>query len=305
MQKIYELILQAAASDVGVIVYGESGTGKELVAEAIHEMSDRKEKPFVPVNASGVAETLLESEFFGYKKGAFTGANADKLGLLHLADKGTLFLDELGEIGPNLQAKLLRAIEGGGFTPVGGLKAETSDFRIIAATNKDLKEQVKKGLMREDFFYRIHIIPIHLPPLRERKEDIPLLVENFLKSTEHLKKSPSITSGFLEALQVYDWPGNVRELQNTLHRYVTLGNVDFLGEQMKSKISETSNFGDSTSHGKIALEQAMADYEKVTILSTLKNFDGHKIKTASVLGISRATLFNKMKKYGIRTIPGT
>ena len=305
MQEIYELILQAAASDAGVIVYGESGTGKELVAEAIHEMSDRKENPFVPINAGGVAETLLESELFGYKKGAFTGANTDKRGLLHLADKGTLFLDELGEIGPNLQAKLLRAIEGGGFTPVGGLEAETSDFRVIAATNKDLKQQIKKGLIREDFFYRIHIIPIHLPPLRERKEDIPLLVENFLKSTEHLKKSPSITSGFLEALQVYDWPGNVRELQNTLHRYVTLGNVDFLGEQMKSKISETSNFGDNTNHRKIVLDQAVADCEKATILSALKNSQGHKVKTASALGISRTTLFNKMKKYGIRTIIGT
>ena len=305
MQEIYELILQAAASDAGVIVYGESGTGKELVAEAIHEMSDRKENPFVPINAGGVAETLLESEFFGYKKGAFTGANTDKRGLLHLADKGTLFLDELGEIGPNLQAKLLRAIEGEGFTPVGGLKAETSDFRVIAATNKDLKQQIKKGLIREDFFYRIHIIPIHLPPLRERKEDIPLLVEKFLKSTEHLKKSPSITSGFLEALQVYDWPGNVRELQNTLHRYITLGNVDFLGEQMKSKISETSNFGDNTNHRKIVLDQAVADCEKATILSALKNSLGHKVKTASALGISRTTLFNKMKKYGIRTIIGT
>ena len=164
MQEIYELILKAAASNAGVIVYGESGTGKELVAEAIHEMSDRKEKPFVPVNAGAVPETLLESEFFGYKKGAFTGANADKRGLLQQADKGTLFLDELSEIGPNLQAKLLRAIEGGGFTPVGGLEAETSDFRIIAATNQDLKQQMKKGLMRKDFFYRIHIIPIHLPP---------------------------------------------------------------------------------------------------------------------------------------------
>ena len=301
MQEIYELILQAAASDVGVIVYGESGTGKELVAEAIHEMSDRKEKPFVPVNLGAVPEHLLESEFFGYKKGAFTGANADKLGLFHLADKGTLFLDELGEIGPNLQAKLLRAIEGGEFTPVGGLEAETSDFRIIAATIKDLKQQVKKGLMRKDFLYRIHIIPIHLPPLRERKEDIPLLVENFLKSTEHLKKSPPITPGFLEALQAYDWPGNVRELQNTLHRYVTLGKVDFLGKRMKSIISETSNFGDSINHRKIALDQAVADYEKATILNALKNSQGHMVKTAAALGISRATLFNKMKKYGIRT----
>ena len=305
MQEIYELILKAAASDVGVIVYGESGTGKELVAEAIHEMSDRKEKPFVPVNAGAVPETLLESEFFGYKKGAFTGANADKRGLLQQADKGTLFLDELGEIGPNLQAKLLRALEGGGFTPVGGLEVVTSDFRIIAATNKDLKEQVKKGLMREDFFYRIHIIPIHLPPLRERKEDIPLLIEHFMQNHPPSKNLPKITVAVMEALLAYDWPGNVRELQNTLHRYVTLGEVDFLGKQMKSKISETPNFGDSGSHGKIALDQSVADYEKATIVNALKNHDGHKTKTASALGISRTTLFNKMKKYGIRTIIGT
>ena len=302
MQEIYELILKAAASDVGVIVYGESGTGKELVAEAIHEMSDRKEKPFVPVNAGGVAETLLESEFFGYKKGAFTGANTDKPGLLHLADKGTLFLDELGEIGPNLQAKLLRAIEGGGFTPVGCLEAETSDFRIIAATNKDLKKQVKKGIMREDFFYCIHIFPIHLPPLRERKEDIPLLIEHFMQNHSPSKNLPTITAGVMEALTSYDWPGNVRELINTMHRYVTLGEVDFLGEQTIAPGGEISNFGDNPRHGKIALDQAMANYEKATILSALKNSQGHKIKTAAALGISRAALYNKMKKYGIRTI---
>ena len=305
MQEIYELILKAAASDAGVIVYGESGTGKELVARAIHEMSDRKEKPFVAVNVGAVAETLLESEFFGYKKGAFTGANADKRGLLQLADKGTLFLDELGEIGPNLQAKLLRAIEGGGFTPVGGLEVETSDFRVIAATNQDLKEQIKKGLMREDFFYRIHIIPIHLPPLRERKEDIPLLIEHFMQNHPSSKYLPKITHRVMEALTSYGWPGNVRELINTLHRYVTLGEVDFPGERINSKISETSNFGDNTNHRKIALDQAMANYEKATIVNALKNSQGHKVKTAAALGISRATLFNKMKKYGIRTIPGT
>ncbi|MCH2300755.1 MAG: sigma 54-interacting transcriptional regulator, partial [SAR324 cluster bacterium] len=305
MQEIYELILKAAACNVGVIVYGESGTGKELVAEAIHEMSDRKENPFVPVNAGAVPETLLESEFFGYKKGAFTGANTDKRGLLQSADKGTLFLDELGEIGPNLQAKLLRAIEGRGFTPVGGLEAETSDFRVIAATNKDLKEQVKKGLMREDFFYRIHIIPIHLPPLRERKEDIPLLIEHFMQNHPVSKNIPKITVGVMEALTSYDWPGNVRELQNTLNRYVTLGEVDFLGEQTMAPGGEITSFGDNTSHGKIALDQAVADSEKATIINALKNFQGHKTKTAAALGISRATLFNKMKKYGIRTIIGT
>ena len=302
MQEIYELILKAAASDAGVIVYGESGTGKELVAEAIHKMSDRKEKPFVAVNAGGVAETLLESEFFGYKKGAFTGANADKRGLLQQADKGTLFLDELGEISPNLQAKLLRAIEGGGFTPVGGLEAEISDFRIIAATNQDLKQQMKKGLMRKDFFYRIHIIPLHLPPLRERKEDIPLLIEHFMQNHPPSKNLPTITLRVMEALTSYDWPGNVRELQNTLYRYVTLGEVDFLGEQTIAPGGELSNFGDTINHGKMALDQAVADSEKATILNALKNFQGHKIKTAAALGISRAALYVKMKKYGIRTI---
>ena len=305
MQEIYELIIKAAASNVGVIVYGESGTGKELVAEAIHEMSDRKEKPFVPVNAGAVPETLLESEFFGYKKGAFTGANADKRGLLQQADKGTLFLDELGEISPNLQAKLLRAIEGGGFTPVGGLEAETSDFRIIAATNKDLKQQVKKGLIREDFFYRIHIIPIHLPPLRERKEDIPLLIEHFMQNHPPSKNLPTITLRVMEALTSYDWPGNVRELQNTLYRYVTLGEVDFLGEQTIAPGGEISSFGENPRPGKIALDQAIANYEKATIVNALKNSQGHKVKTAAALGISRATLFNKMKKYGIRITPGT
>ena len=305
MQEIYELILKAAASDAGVIVYGESGTGKELVAEAIHEMSDRKEKPFVPVNAGAVPENLLESEFFGYKKGAFTGANADKRGLLQQADKGTLFLDELGEISPNLQAKLLRAIEGGGFTPIGGLEAENSDFRIIAATNQDLKQQMKKGLMREDFFYRIHIIPIHLPPLRERKEDIPLLIEHFMQNYTPSKNLPTITLRVMEALTSYDWPGNVRELQNILYRYVTLGEVDFLGEQTIAPGGELSNFGVNPRHGKIALDQAVADSEKTTILSALKNNDGNKTKTAAALGISRTTLFNKMKKYGIRSSTGT
>ncbi len=305
MQRVYELILQAAATDVNVILYGESGTGKELVSRAIHEASDRKEQVFFPVNLGAISENLIESEFFGHKKGAFTGADSDQRGFLHLTDKGTLFLDELADIGTNLQVKLLRVLEGGGFTPVGTTEVIKPDIRFIAASNQALNHRVKTGQMREDFFYRIHVLPIHLPPLRERKEDIPLLVEHFLKSTGPLQKGKPITPGFLEALQAYDWPGNVRELQNTLHRYVTLGKVDFLGEQMKSTISETSNFGDSINHRKIALDQTVADCEKSTIVNALKNYDGHKIKTASALGISRATLFNKIKKYGIRTIPGT
>ena len=299
MQEIYELILKAAARDAGVIVYGESGTGKELVAEAIHEISDRKEKPFVAVNAGGVAETLLESEFFGYKKGAFTGANADKRGLLQQADKGTLFLDELGEIGPNLQAKLLRAIEGGGFTPVGGLEAETSDFRVIAATNKDLKEQVKKGLIREDFFYRIHIIPIYLPPLRERKEDIPLLIEHFMQNYPSSKNLPTITVAVMEALTSYDWPGNVRELQNTLHRYVTLKRLDFLGAPLKAPAPSPEMKFEPIRPNEELLRDAMGHFEREYILKQLERYHWNRSKVASKLGIDRKTLFKKMRSYGV------
>jgi len=305
MQKIYELISKAASSNANVIIYGESGTGKELVAEAIHKMSDRKENPFVTINAGAVPETLMESEFFGYKKGAFTGATRDKRGLLHSADKGTLFLDELGEIDLNLQTKMLRAIEGGGFTPLGGLDVENSDFRVIAATNQDLKQRVKEGLMREDFFYRIHIIPIYLPPLRERKEDIPLLVEDFMQNYSASKKLPKITIAVMDVLTSYDWPGNVRELQNTLNRYVALGEVNFLGENAMVPNDDITNFVDSTRHEEIVLDQAVAKSEKMTIINALKNFQGHKIKTAAGLGISRTTLFNKMKKYRIQTIVGT
>ena len=305
MQQVYELILQAAATDVNVILYGESGTGKELVSRAIHEGSDRKEQVFFPVNLGAISENLIESEFFGHKKGAFTGADSDQRGFLHLTDKGTLFLDELADIGLNLQVKLLRVLEGSGFTPVGTNEVIKPDIRFIAASNQDLSHRVKTGHIREDFYYRVHVFPIRLPPLRERKEDIPLLVEHFLKSTASLQKGKPITPGFLEALQGYDWPGNVRELQNTLHRYVSQGEVDFPGERINSTISETSNFGNTINHGKIALEQAMANYEKAMIINALKNYEGHKVKTAAALGISRTTLFNKLKKYGIRIIIGT
>ena len=263
MQRVYELILQAAATDVNVILYGESGTGKELVSRAIHDASDRKEQVFFPVNLGAISENLIESEFFGHKKGAFTGADSDQRGFLHLTDKGTLFLDELADIGLNLQVKLLRVLEGNGFTPVGTTEVIKPDIRFIAASNQDLSDRVKTGQIREDFYYRIHVLPIRLPPLRERKEDIPLLVEHFLKSTASLQKGKPITPRFLEALQAYDWPGNVRELQNTLHRYVTLGEVDFPGERINSKICETSNFGDTINHGKIALDQTVAEADQL------------------------------------------
>ena len=227
MQEVYEFILQAAATQANVIIYGESGTGKELVAKAIHETSDRSRKGFVTVHCGAIPETLMESEFFGYKKGAFTGANMDKRGYLDEADGGTLFLDEVGEIGLNMQVKLLRAISGDGYTPVGSNTIKNTDVRIIAATNRNLRDLVKRGVMREDFFYRIHILPIYLPPLRERKDDLPLLIDYFLQL--HDKNHPPLPGNIVEALLNYDWPGNIRELQNVLHRYMTLKRLDFAG----------------------------------------------------------------------------
>ncbi|HOO47095.1 MAG TPA: sigma 54-interacting transcriptional regulator, partial [Deltaproteobacteria bacterium] len=260
MQEVYEMILNSAATNANVIIYGESGTGKELVAQAIHEMSSRSGNNFVPVNCAAIPENLIESEFFGYKKGAFTGAASDKPGFLDLADQGTLFLDEVGEISPNIQAKLLRAIEGGGYTPVGCNKVKHSDFRIIAATNKNLLELARRGLFREDFFYRIHIIPINLPPLRKRREDVPLLVERFLRIYSPVKKIPSLPGHLCEALISYDWPGNVRELQNVIQRYLSTGRIDFIapakheqtishaGKPVREDSSEPFNLQEHTVH---------------------------------------------------------
>ena len=295
MQQVYELILQAAATDVNVILYGETGTGKELVSKAIHEAGDRKEQIFYPVNLGAIPENLIESEFFGHKKGAFTGATLDKLGYLDLTDQGTLFLDELGEIDLNTQAKLLRAIEGGGFTPVGGTTVKQSDVRIIAATNRDLLEQVREGLVREDFFYRVHVLPISLPSLRERKEDIPLLVDHFLKRYEYQEKGPPITVAVMEALTSYDWPGNVRELQNTLRRYVTLNRLDFLGAPLSAPEVKFEPIRPNEE----LLRDAMGHFEREYILKQLERNHWNRSKVASKLGIDRKTLFKKMRSYGV------
>ena len=295
MQQVYELILQAAATDVNVILYGETGTGKELVSKAIHEASDRKEQIFFPVNLGAIPVNLIESEFFGHKKGAFTGATLDKLGYLDLAEQGTLFLDELGEIDLNTQAKLLRALEGGGFTPVGGTAVKQSDVRIIAATNRDLREQVREGLVREDFFYRVHVLPISLPSLRERKEDIPLLVDHFLKRYEYQEKGPPITGHVLEAMMAYDWPGNVRELQNTLHRYVTLKRLDFLGTPLSAPEVKFEPIRPKEG----LLRDAVGHFEREYILEQLERNHWNRSKVASKLGIDRKTLFKKMRSYGV------
>ncbi len=299
MQQVYELMLMAASSDANIILYGESGTGKELVASAVHNMSDRREGNFVPVNCGAIPEALLEREFFGHRKGAFTGATEDKQGYLDEADGGTLFLDEIGEIKPDLQVKLLRAIEGGGYTPIGSNEVRKPDFRIIAATSRNLTEMVQKGGMRSDFFYRVHVIPVHLPPLRQRKEDIPLLVEHFLQAYDR-KMHPVISGNIKQSLMAYEWPGNVRELQNVLYRFVTLKRLDLTGETVPETIAEPSvAAAPSTEIPDGDLSDAIAAYEKQLIRAALVRCRWNRTQTAKALGIGLRTLQRKMKTLGI------
>ena len=298
MQDVYDLILKAASSRDNVIIVGESGVGKELVARAIHDMSDRKERQFVPVNCGAIPETLLETEFFGHTKGAFTGAHTEKKGFLDKADGGTLFLDEVGELSLAMQVKLLRAIEGGGYSPVGSNEVRHSDFRIVAATNRNLYEEVHLGRFREDFFYRIYVIPVVIPPLRERKEDLVLLVDHFLQKLESELNIDSIAGRDIEAFYNHDWPGNVRELQNVLRRYVTLKRVDFTGSGSKPPSAaqgiENEPVSDSAS-----LTEAVEAFEKKLIVKTLEMNRWHRINVARSLRISRRTLFRKMARHGL------
>jgi len=301
MHEIYEIILKAAVSNANVIIYGESGTGKELVAQTIHDLSSRGGKNFVTVNCGAIPDNLIESEFFGYEKGAFTGADTDKPGYLDMAEGGTLFMDEVGELDLNMQVKLLRAIEGGGYTPIGSREIKKPDIRIIAATNRDLKEGLEKGQIREDFYYRIHIIPIQLPPLRERKEDISLLVYHFLQKYGDNENIPSIPENIIKLMQDYDWPGNVRELQNALDRYITLKEIDFM-DVSQSDQAVPEIIADSfmvQSNQSLKLRTATESFEKKYIEKLLSEHKWHKTKVASMLGINRRTLFRKMKSYGI------
>jgi len=288
MQEVYGLILKAAYSDANVAIFGESGTGKELVARAIHELSSRRGEEFVTVNCGAIPDNLLESEFFGYKKGAFTSAHMDKVGYLDIADKGSLFLDEIGELSLSMQVKLLRAIDGGDYAPVGSNKMKKSDFRAIAATNRDLIEQVKEGLMREDFFYRINVIPIALPPLRERREDIPLLVDHFLKLYSRGQKPPRVPGKIMDAMHTHRWPGNVRELQNVIRRYLSVGRWDFLSPKQENQ--EEGNLE------ALKLRNAVEDVEKTAIFKALEQTRWNRSRAAAILGISRRALFRKMKK---------
>lgn len=300
MQRVYKLILRAAATNASVIIYGETGTGKELAARAIHSASDRRNHPFVPVNCGAIPHHLIESELFGYKKGAFTSATKDKHGMFDLADKGTLFLDELGEISEDMQIKLLRVLEGHGYIPVGGVETVKPDVRIIAATNRNLQQLVEEGSLREDFFYRIHIIPIHLPPLRERKGDIQLLIEHFLQKYKGEEKIPTLRGWEIEALLEHHWPGNIRELENTLQRYVSLHHLDLLKPQRQSEIVAESI--SATKYGGLEkpLRNAVEEFEQELILKMLEKYRWNRTIVAEQLKIERKTLYLKMKRFGIQ-----
>ena len=304
MQEIYNLILEVASSDASVLICGESGTGKELVAQAIHKLGPNKLKPFLPVNCGGIPDNLIESEFFGYKKGAFTGAHIDKVGFLEMLDGGTLFLDEIGEINLNMQVKLLRAIDGDGYTPLGSNQIIKPDVRIISATNKNLEELVEKGLMRADFFYRINVIPLYLPPLRERRDDISLLIYHFLKKFSRGKSLLHIPPAIMTQLEQYDWPGNIRELQNIIHRYVTLNRLDVFNSYLSVKWSDNSSEKSAPEFDEqwVNLQDAMKHYEREILLNCLKKNQWNQSKVASILGVNRKTLYSKIKKHGISNV---
>jgi two-component system response regulator GlrR len=294
MRCVLDQVTRIADTESNVAIYGASGTGKELIAKAIHISSQRKDFPFLAINCAAIPESLLESELFGYEKGAFTGAVKNSKGLFVRADKGTIFLDEIGDMPLSIQAKLLRVLQERTFTPLGSEKSVSVDVRIIVATNKDLKEEVKKGSFREDLFYRIHVIPVELPLLKDRKEDIPPLVEHFIKkySNQMEKKVKSITPAAMQKLMLHDWPGNVRELENTIEYAVAMTNSNTLKEDL---ILQTKNGKDEF----LTLQEARARFEKKYLQNLLKITGGNVSKTAELAGKYRADLYNLMKKHAI------
>ncbi len=315
MQNVYRLIAKCAPTNSTVMLTGESGTGKELIARAIHYNSLRKDKPFVAVDCNSLSENLLESEMFGHVKGSFTGAVVNKKGMFEIADSGTLFLDEIGNISLSTQAKLLRVIQEREFKAVGDTRTQSANFRLITATNKDLKAMVAAGTFREDLFYRINIFPIHVPPLRERHDDIPPLAFHFLKafSEELGKEATEFSEGAMSALVNYDWPGNVRELENTVHRAVILASDKVIRQGHLTNIIsnlprldfDVPKTGDELKRiKKVAREKSVEGIEKLFVLEALKRNDWNVTKSAEETGMQRANFQALMKKYDIR-IRGT
>ncbi len=298
MNQLMKMIDRVAASSANILVLGESGTGKELIAHAIHERSQRKNKPFVAINCGALRETLLESELFGHEKGSFTGAYAKKIGLAEAASGGTLFLDEIGELSPQIQAKLLRFIQEGEIYRVGGKDPIKVDIRLICATNRDLEKEVQTGNFREDLFYRINTIVASVPPLRRRKEDIPSLVNHFLSTGSHayLNRGRQMDEEAMKIMMNYDWPGNIRELQNACERLQILceGHMIMIGDLPEN--IRTPEVKDET----MAYDPmiTLGELEKRYIIKALNHFDGNKTQAAQALGITIKTLYNKLHEYG-------
>ena len=299
ISRVLELVSQVGPSEANVLIQGESGTGKELVARALHQASPRKNGPLISINCAAMPAELLESELFGYQKGAFTGAGKDKPGKFQLADKGTLFLDEIGEFPLQLQAKLLRSLQEKLIQPLGGAREIGVDVRFLAATNKELLEEVRAGRFRHDLYFRLNVVEIKVPPLRERMEDLPLLVNHFVRllGQKNKKEMRRITPGFLESLAGYDWPGNVRELENVIERAIILSRSDALDvrDLPESIVQGGIKSGPEPEHEDESLDRA----EKETLERALKDHQGHREKTAQALGISRRTLQYKLKKHGL------
>ncbi len=298
LQSVFELISQAAPTKATVLILGESGTGKELVAQALHETSGRKGKPFIKVNCAALSETLLESELFGHEKGSFTGAIARREGRFELADTGTLFLDEIGEIAPAVQIKLLRVLQSREFERVGGTQTLKVDVRVVAATNRDLAAEVQAGRFREDLYYRLNVVSLTLPPLRERKADIPALVSHFIEKFASAYEKPvtGMAPGTLNALLNHSWPGNVRELENAIERAVVLSkstelNTDLLPAALRGPRADA--------HEATALipGATMAEIERQAILQTLELVGGSTTRAAEMLGISIRTIQYRLKQY--------
>jgi DNA-binding NtrC family response regulator len=297
IEQVFRMIQRVASSDSTVLLTGESGVGKELIAREIHYSSARSEGPFVSINCGALPETLLESELFGHVRGSFTGAVKDKEGLFAVAKGGTFLLDEIGETSPSIQVKLLRVLQEREIIPVGGTKPIGVDVRLIAATNADLERQIDDGRFRADLFYRLNVIPVFIPPLRERREDVPLLVEHFLKVYDPAGRK-SVSTEALDLLVRYDWPGNVRELENIIERMVVLQEGDLLGaDDLPQKIRKPWN-----GEGDLSLDSPLLSLEEVEkrhLVRVLNETGWQKRKASQVLGINASTLYRKLQRYGI------
>jgi DNA-binding NtrC family response regulator len=298
LQSVFRLVEKVAATNTNILVEGESGTGKELIARAIHHHSARAGKPFVAINCGALPESLLESELFGHTKGAFTGATNARAGLLRAAEGGTVFLDEIGEITPATQVRLLRAVQEHEVLPVGSSAPVHFDARIICATNRDLEKEVAEGRFREDLFYRLNVIAIHLPPLRERREDIPLLTRHFVTRTAREQNQPEKPVGraAMAALINYAWPGNVRELQNAVERAFTLSGAEIDLESLPPRVRQSAAKEDAV-RDPDGLRPTLAEIERRYIFETLASVNQDKARAANVLGIDLSTLYRKLKRY--------